>query len=107
MNHKSETYSFAIDPFATAPEGTLPSARPAAVTPADTVPAAAAPEGTLPAAVFAALTPAATLEALTFPVVPLREAIKAFLVAARLLIRDFFCILGLSLRQILDPTCPL
>ena len=104
--YKPGTY-FTIDPFATSPMGTLPRAvEPAAVTPADTVePTAVDVAGTRPAAVLAALTPAATFEALTFPVVLLREAIKAFLVAARLLIRDFFCIFDLFLRQILVRAC--
>lgn len=56
---------------------------------------ATAPDGAVPAT-----TPAATLAVFTFPVFPLREAMRAFFVAARLLIKDFFCIFVLSLRQI-------
>jgi hypothetical protein len=67
---------------AMAPDATTP-----AFTAADGVAAEAA---MAPCAAVPAATPAATLAEFTFPVVPLREAMRAFLVAARLLIKDFF-----------------
>ena len=103
-HHESQNldYDFTIEPFSTIPEGTLAIAEPAAATPVGTRATELEPDGTLAVGALAAVTPAATLAELTFPVVLLREAMRAFLVAARLLISDFFCIFGLSLRQILD-----